>query len=178
MSIKNWTELKDKVCNILTVIIHNLKTTWVYQNFKTIFYFFGQFTIRCIYIYINFLKGVDNFVIEHKTCWHLVRGAVKPTTTFVLGLGIRIRVTIRVRIKMVGYSKIILRFVPNSGFLGVKICMCFYLNVYPILGHFCPNSHLFQVFSPLSSFFHDNCLPYDCFVPVLVPPSRGVGVWG
>ena len=35
-------------------------------NFNAIFEFVGQVTIRCIYYYF-FLKGVDNFEIEHKT---------------------------------------------------------------------------------------------------------------
>ena len=34
----------------------------------------GQLSIRCIYII--FQKCVDNFEIEHKTCYFLVSGAV------------------------------------------------------------------------------------------------------
>ena len=38
-------------------------------------FFLGQFTIRCIY---HFQEGVDNFEIEHKTCYFLGRRCSTP----------------------------------------------------------------------------------------------------
>ena len=56
-------------------LIKNLGTARPTLSFNFIFDFLGHFSIRHI---LFFKKSVDNFEMEHKTCWILVRGAVPP----------------------------------------------------------------------------------------------------
>ena len=52
---------------------YNIERVAPSLNCNAIFEFIGQLTIRCIYYF--FLKSVDKFEKEHKTCYFLVRGA-------------------------------------------------------------------------------------------------------
>ena len=68
--------------------------------------FLGQFTTRCV-DYIFFPKGVDNFEIEHETCYFLVRGAV-PTyrnlNSVILSQECDVQFKIEIKIFGTGYN--------------------------------------------------------------------------